>query len=309
MKYGREGRKTFFLEGSLDTLTEWNANLLTDINARITEYGGEFLTKIGSNMEEDLERELEKEIEMEEEIQIEIPKEVPRNEVDWNVSELLRCSSAEHLKRYVPLLTIETFVNNYIRFKGSTLNVYSSPCIEWPSIYGTENFFLACEISIVDRIRAARNTGSSVSYNEYLRMIDHFLILSNGDLVLISEREADKVLKLTWNNGMGNFAMMSLTYARRRLENGRVKFQTPFLKEGETVTAVREFELKDDTLAALALFQGLVMFSNFEKSSLEKILASDWAKEFAPSFCAMRGLGFSFSRSDLEILCTHQVVD
>ena len=302
-------KKDVFLEGSVDTLTEWNANLLTDINTRITEYGGEFLTKIGSNMEEELERELEKEIEIEEEIQIEIPKEVPRNEVDWNVSELLRCSSAEHLKRYASLLTIEAFVNNYIRFKGSTLNVYSSPCIEWPSIYGTENFFLACEISFLNRIRAARNIGSSVSYNEYLRMIDHFLVFLNGDLVLISEREADNVLKLTWNNEMGNFAMMSLTYARRRLENGRVKFQTPFLKEGETVTAVRKFEVKDDTLAALALFQGLVMFSNFEKSSLEKILASDWAKEFAPSFCAMRGLGFSYSRSDLEILCTHQFVD
>ena len=289
-------------------MTPWNENLLKDINGKITKYGVGFYTKLGSNVEEECERELEKEVELEQEVQKEIPKQVPRNEDDWSATKLVLCSSCKDLRNYVSLESIASFVQNHINFKDSAFGSYSKTNIKWPGrIYGTDNFFHTCEVGLT-YLSSLKNRVLE-SCNEYLRLVDNFLIFQTGEIVLLSEREADNVLKFAWDRQSDNFALMSLTYARRRLENGRVKFQTPFLKEGETVTAVRKFEVKDDTLAALALFQGLVMFSNFEKSSLEKVLDSDWAKEVAPSFCAMRGLGFSYSRSDLEILCTHYNVD
>ena len=303
-----ERKKKAVLPNKNGVLTPWNENLLKDIDDRITKYGVEFSTKIGSNVEEECERELEKEVELEQEVQKEIPQQVPRNEDDWSATKLMLCSSCDDLRNYVALELIASFVQNHIHFKGSALGSYSMTSIKWPErIYGTKNFFHSCEVGLT-YLSSLKNR-SLESFNDYIRLVDNFLIFPTGEIVLLSEREADNVLKFAWDKQSSKFAIMSLTYARRRLENGGIKFQTPFLKEGETVTAVREFELKDDTLAALALFQGLVMFSNFEQSSLESILASDWAKEVAPSFCAMRGLGFSYSRSDLEILCNHCNVD
>ena len=296
-------RKKKVLPSKSGVLTPWNENLLKDINDRITKYGVQFYTKIGSNVEEECERELEKEIELEQEVQREIPKQVPRNEDDWSATNLMLCSSCKDLRNYVSLESIASFVQNHIHFKGSALGNYSNTGIKWPErIYGTKNFFHTCRVGL--SCLSSRKFRSLESCNQYLRLVDNFLVFPKGEIVLLSEREADNVLKFAWDTQSYEFAIMSLTYARRRRENGRVKFQTPFLKEGETFAAVREFELEDDTLAALALFQGLVMFSNFEKSSLVKILASDWAKEVVPSFCIMRGLGLSYSRSDLEIFCT-----
>ena len=303
-----ERKKKAVLPNKNGVLTPWNENLLKDIDDRITKYGVEFSTKIGSNVEEECERELEKEVELEQEVQKEIPKQVPRSEDYWSAKKLMLCSSCEDLRNYVSLESIASFVQNHIHFKGAALENYSKNSIKWPErIYGTKNFFHTCEVGLT--CLSYFRSRSLESCNEYLRLVDNFLIFQTGEIVLLSEREADNVLKFAWEKHSNKFAIMSLTYARRRLENGGIKFQNPFLKEGETITAIGEFELKDDTLAALAFFQGLVMFSNFEKSSLENILASDWAKEVAPSFCAMRGLGFSYSRSDLEILCTHYNVD
>ena len=266
-------------------------NMLEEIDDRIERYGKEFNTKTGSNMEQECERELEKEVELEQELQKEVPKREARKETDWDVSHLRTCTQMKDIKRVQETDRLENFVTKKLFFRGEPIRFWGTDLgIKWPkNIQGTHNFFLSCAGDSMDE--------SKMSLNDYLRLVDFFLVFSNGDVVLLSEREADKVLELTWRSNCPNFALMNLTYARKKEENGScVKFQCP---------AGRSFPVPCEVVTTLAFFQGLVMFAKEEeKTSLRSVLSERSAKTVAPMFCDMRGLGFSYSRSDLELICT-----
>ena len=77
-----------------------------------------------------------------------------------------------------------------------------------------------------------------------------------------------------------------------------MKFQSP------PPSSVGSFKVSKDVLVALDLFNGEVMFKADGMKRLEKMLEPKFANNLAPCFCDMRGVGFRYNRSDLELLCT-----
>ena len=200
-------------------------------------------------------------------------------------------------KTFISVDKLKNFVETKIFYNGHPIkeSLTSDSGVKFPdNIYGTHNFFLTCE-------EDSSNINRVTSSNEYLRLVDFFLIFSNGDIVLLSEREADKVLEFWRKTKCETFSLVNLTYARKREENGRIKFETP---------VGNSFAVTHETLTALAFFQGQVMFSKEEnQNNLKSMLASAYAKLIAPTFCQMRGLGFSYSRSDLELICNRYKIN
>ena len=263
-------------------------HILDNIDNRIKEYGQEFNNIMG-NLEEECERELEKELELEQEVERQIPIRIARDEHCWDVTQLLYCFQPKDIKgAYVKSLA--KFVNNHIYFEGKPFK--SRPGLHWPpDIHGTENFFNACENKEILNTRS--------SSNDYLRLIDSFLIFRNGEILLVSEREADKILELTWNNKCPTFVLVNLTYTRKAYKTNTIKFQSPI----STFNAA--FAVSDNVIAALELFHGEVMYAtDNRKKAVETILSAVSGKLLAPVFPAMRGLGFTYARSDLEKFCT-----
>ena len=252
--------------------------ILDNIDNRIKEYGEEFNTIVG-NLEEECERELEKELEMENELERQIPSNKARNEHCWDVTLLLNCSHPKEIED-ASVKSLAEFVSNNIYFEGKPFK--TRPVLHWPSeLYGTENFFHACENKEILNTRC--------SSNDYLRLIDSFLIFSNDVILLVSEWEADKILELTWNNHCTTFVLVNLTYTRKADETNVIKFQSP----KSTLDAA--FTVSDKVIAALELFHGEVMYATENrKNAIEAILSSDSGKVLAPVFPEMRGLGFTY---------------
>ena len=263
---------------------------LMEINSRIEEYGKEYKTKLGSSMEEECERELEKEMDVEEEIQSEISSRSPIPEDIWDVKILLACSSPLQMNKFVKITELKNFIDNNIFVERKPVNQHQTSIFNWPpSVYGTDNFFKTVENPSPNLI---------FSMNDYLRHVDFFLVFDNGDVVLISEREADNIQMLTWTEECRTFVMRSLTYTRKQPAGESVTFQSP------PYTPWGRFQVSEGTMAALSLFQGLVMFpSNEEKAAVAEILSTDSAKQEAALFCEMRGLDFTYQMSDLQKLC------
>ena len=293
-------------EGCNGTLEDWKApkseNILQEIDERIEEYGSDCPKKVGSQLEEECERELEAEIEIEEEVERDIASGVPRYEIVWDVAKLTSCSHPLHLN-LKSTISLKTFVEKNIHFKQRPIGRYVESCgvINWPStIYGTDNFF-----------RTISSTSGITSYNYYLRLVDCFVVFEKGEVLLLSEREADEVLKLTWTSKCDNFVLMHLTYARNCGSDDRIKFQSPHSIEDKFKnTNERKFQVSHDVIAALSLFQGFVMFPKMEeRKEVQKIADTSFAKEVVPLFCDMRGLGFSYARSDLETICSWWRID
>ena len=292
-----EKRKAF-VRSKKENISNTSASLdknLEKIDYRIYQYGKEYFTKLGSNLEEECERELEKEIEVEEEVQKEVTTQRPFAENIWPVNNLLSCEKASDLKS-VQICLLKSFVDTKIFHNGKRMKDHQKKPFQWPqNVYGTLNFFFTVENLVMDH---------STSANDYLRLVDFFLVFQNGDVLLISEKEADGILKLTWTNNCRTFVMMSLTYARKRQNaTSNVTFQAPLNPTGC-------FQVSDEALAALALFQGVVMFpKEEEKRAVREILSGDFAKQIAVLFCEMRGLDSSYPRSDLQTICTRYDVN
>ena len=269
-----------------------------EIDSRMAEFGGEYKSKFGSEVEEECERELEAEIEVEEEIQIEIPPRDPASETLWDFR-LLDLMNPQDLFRTILALSLGTFVAYRVSFQRICANIM------WPSnIFGTRNFFETIQDD---------NFNRTANLNDYLRLVDSFVMFPSGEILLLSELEADKILELTWTSNCRNFVLMNLTYARKRKLVVRWSLYRPFTYEvnlqsprsGQAFFAVPEM-ISDQALAALSLFQGLVMFPNeVQRNQVQQIVASSsFGKLAAPMFCEMRGLGFTYARSDLEGICT-----
>ena len=154
------------------------------------------------------------------------------------------------------------------------------------------NFFRTIYSSLNDNL---------TSKNEYLRLVDFFLVFRSREVLLVSDQEADRLLDLTWRNPCDNFAMMNLTFARKR-QNGQIKFQT-----GSTN---KHFYVSEGILAALALFQGIVMYpKGKEYEGVKEVVHTTFAQDAASLFCKIRGLEYSYPRSDLEAICAPRGMD
>ena len=278
-------------------------DILVRIDERIERFGTEYLIKTGLQLEEECEREVEAEVELEEEMVKQIPSREPSPDKFWNVETLRNCSNPLQLYPEIEIQTLGGFIEINIHFKGKKLSNFSIDRktnnflhLKWPpNEYGTRNFFHTVLES------SAANKESS-SLNGYLRIVDSFVVFKNGKVLLLSEREADETLRLTWTPKCDNFILLNLSYTRKRKNDDKITFQSP---QNIPIGTEQKFLVSDKVVAALSLIQVLVMFPNeAEKSEVEKIVSTSFAKQVAPIFCEMRGCSLSYARSDLHAICT-----
>ena len=278
---------------SLDSSWREENSTFNEIDSIMEKFGDEFKTKAISQLEEECEREIEAEIEEEEELQIELPSRKPRPEQSWDLQYLLSCSSAMGLNTAIGVRPFADFVSNFIHFEVQAIG---EKTFTWPSnLFGTENFFFTtCELGV-----------SKKEYcNDFLRLVDCMLVFSNGDVLLLSEQEADEVLELTWRFNNVNFVLVNFTYARSRNREEPIKLQSPTQRPHDPLQLGSQFSVSNEILAALSLFQGLTMFQNDNlKKAVEEIVSGPTAKKIAPTFCQMRDLSSTYDRSDLENIC------
>ena len=261
--------------------------ILKNIDERILEYGSDYRT-VFTIFEEECERELEKEVEVEEEVEKQVLSKIPRFEEDWNVHFLLSCTSVTSLNTNAGLnmQSLASFIEDNIYYEMKSIKANGIQLFWPPGIYGTENFFFACQQQFGYK-----------SLNDYLRLVNSFLIFPSGEILLISERESDKILELSWDKQMNCF-LVNLTYVRQYHETKTVKFQSP---KSNTF----DVTILENCIAALQLFHGDVIYETEDRrDAIKEILADVSAKSMASRFSTIRGLTQNYSRSHLEDICS-----
>ena len=126
------------------------------------------------------ERELEVEKEVEKEIEKQLPSVQPRPEDDWNTSKLPVSKSIKDLG--INVVTLPTMLASTVSLKGIKA---------WPdsAVFATENFYRT--------VLGHRN----LNLDDYLRPVDAVVLFpASGELLLLSEREADLALDAFWNS-------------------------------------------------------------------------------------------------------------
>ena len=142
-----------------------------------------------TGLDEECERELEKEVELEKEEEVQIANREPVAEKDWAYNSIFSFSSAAQVPVAMQLSSIIT--TRFDRDDGLE-------AIKWTiggKIYMTSNF-----ISTVLNDRG-RDQGNIA---QYLRPLDNVLVFTSSILpssLLLSEREADAILRLMWAKG------------------------------------------------------------------------------------------------------------
>ena len=263
--------------------TTIGAEILSRIDERLKKYSADITIKY-SSLEDECERQLEKEVELEEIVEREVPSHQPRDETDWDVSRVVSCSDSKMLISVDGLQpqSLASFIGTHVFFKGTPMKKIIG--FSWPdNVYGTDNFYQAC------------NTNIS-SLNDYLRHVNSFLLYPSGDVLLLSEREADSVLQYSWEGKkMTNATLVNLTYACKKRNMNYIYFQTPKLVS---------WSLTETTIAALQFFQGICSFDLDErKTAIKQILNNDLSKSAAFIFPSMRGLSMNYQYSDLDEIC------
>ncbi|OWZ16494.1 hypothetical protein PHMEG_0009707 [Phytophthora megakarya] len=153
--------------------------------------------------------ERERELQVEEEIQQvqehEMPQHTPARETTWNYANVLRVQSLKELQRCVQVLDIQNYTSMFTSSKQlSRLNWATA------QIFATENF----ASTIVAR------TGTTC-VNEFIGVCDAMLVFSNGQILLVSEFEADHILELLWGSGGSSacgFRFMNLAFACKAID-------------------------------------------------------------------------------------------
>ncbi|KAE9035103.1 hypothetical protein PR002_g7757 [Phytophthora rubi] len=173
---------------------------------------------------DECERELhvEEEVQQEDEIEVAVCK--PAKEKTWNYRRILGAHSIDDLNWVVSVSDIESYVRQWISPK-------TLAGLNWKNtqIFGTENFFATIEARRRGLWTFLR-PGSGMSLdrmNEFLRVIDAVLVFDNGQMLVLSECEADHILELLWSESTAcSFRFLNFAFACESI--GRVGASTRF---------------------------------------------------------------------------------
>ena len=141
-----------------------------------------------------------------------------------------------------------------------------------------------------------------------MRPVDAVVIFKKtGECLLLSELEADSILKLMWEtkNTDSTVQMCSLTYIIKSA-NGGWKSAPELLVPIQN--SQMELKIKDLTIAALNLFSGGTQFATTQiKKALEYLMPTPGAKKAALKIPGLRGVPQMIPRSHLEMFCTNEM--
>ena len=258
------------------------------INTTITTYSHE----VDEECEREMELEKEKEKETEKEIQIDAM--VPREEKDWVWDKIITASTPNDLP--TKIYTLCDFVGSflypstlkYLKFSGK--------------VYLSENF----AICIKDQ---------HYPLNDYLRIVDAIVIFSNGDSLLVSERESNFILceikKHSKRNKEDQIILTHLTHLKNgkdlNEEDERDDSHRMIVSGKETSFSLN---VDDYQNVSIQLFSGETLYgTKRHKQALRNLLKNsyDSCKKAKNSdqadpreFSYMRGLHHNVEHSDLE---------
>lgn len=265
---------------------------------------------VGGSASEECERELEQEEEEEEEVEVEAVAMEACDERDWDYHTAVAASDVKELQQHSQLHALGSVAAKY-------LEPASLGTLKWsPQVWVTHNFLhAACW---------------SHTANDYLRHVDPVLMLPSGEAVLLSEREADGVLRAMWHApqracyGSAGVrkgrqtrhqpTLLSLCYAHQALataSRGRVLLAQAAQAEG---AAGYDDLARAATLAALVstrVFNGDTAYSGAEGMAPQVRAGVDRAlralvrgrRAGVEALVGARGKHTHLPRSDLERAC------
>jgi hypothetical protein len=280
-------------------LSESMHKLSTKIAAQVENFGSD-VSFLRSSVDEECERELEKEVEQEEEEERHLPRMIAVRERDWtNYESVLRCRDVADLRALTGVKSLRDVVNTsrYIDWKHKINYISFAAC---NGVYSTANF--------IDTV--AYNDDNPSPNEEYLRPVDAVLWLPRvSSVVLLSEREADKVLPIL---AAAKKSIPSADVAKSDMPRFlNLNYLRPSTSVSLKWSTVSNFPTK--SLVQLQLFNGETSYpTSAQKAELTALLAAGGrdnvktAQSAALVLPVLRGLHFMISRSDLEMICTRE---
>ncbi|EEY58354.1 uncharacterized protein PITG_01010 [Phytophthora infestans T30-4] len=278
-----EAKARFGVEGVDDAL-------IAEICRRGCVYGMDDEVCITAHTDE-CERELHVEEEEEHEQEREVAVSRPRKEKTWNYSSILGARSIENLYGIVDVMSMDSFIRQWL----TPTNLAD---LAWTrsKLFGTENFFT----TIVAR-------KGMDHLNEFLRLIDVMLIFENGQVLLVSECEADHILGLLWaNNCNCSFRLVNFAFVCEAIDRigAQAQFRDVAMARGSHLDA----DVPHLSIAACHVFNGETMPTSRQQAALE-LAFSDFLELVVQreatmaNFVTSRGNGHKWPRSFLHDLC------
>eukprot|EP00798_Chlamydomonas_sp_ICE-L_P024220 gene24220-9819_t len=264
------------------------AQMVPELVTRASLYGKGQGVLSGHSISEECERELEKEEEEEEEVEREAAKVAPSPETDWSFEKALFAQSISTLQDFVPLFSLNQMVVKMLQPKD-----LARPHIDWSKrVYCTKNFAYAVCLE-------------SGPYNEYLRPVESFLLLPDGCVVLLSEREADAMQELACDFRLRGSTMptapspqlMLLCYAQQHHVSGD---GTPFPRLSLSLShkSAPLPPVPAEMLLSLGLLNGSTSYGEVQVALLRKFMTGK--RECAEELVGLRGKQSMLPRSDLD---------
>jgi hypothetical protein len=274
-----------------EVMSQQDSAVIGQVTMKVQELGSD-VQCLTSGQDAESERELEKEQEEEEEQERELPSATPRAERQWDLAEVFSASHPTALQ-HAKVESLHLFTRNHAP-KLSFL--------PWNKgkVYGTDNFFLTLEGS----------EAASSNLEDYQRPVDVAIAFPGGELLLLSEREADQALSLFWGKGSpsqrasANVHLVHLTYLKVAVQQAGGAGTVP-LALPPTPAA-----LSTVNVAAAQLFAGDTTFlpPQFLHPEVLRFLDSQEAIRAAKQLPYARGKAHNMEKSNLEALCTQAEV-
>lgn len=147
-------------------------------------YGSKQVVHAGGAADAECEMEMEQEAEEEKEVERELPPIKPTNESHWQYHTALTASHPMALRSVTTILNLQDF--------ALMLQPEGVQKLDWSKhVYCTTNF--SHSVGIHQSLPSHPGV-----WNDYLRPLNWILLFPKGEVLLVSEREADALLELLW---------------------------------------------------------------------------------------------------------------
>ncbi|POM69331.1 Hypothetical protein PHPALM_14391 [Phytophthora palmivora] len=203
--------------------------------------------------------ECERELQVEEEVQqvqeLEIAQHTPAMERTWKYADILQIRSIRELEGLVQVFDMQSYTSLLTSSKElSNLAWFSA------QIFVTDNF----ASTILTR------TGITC-VNEFIRVCDTILVFNNGQVLLVSECEADHILELLWStrgdSTACDFRFMNLAFACEAID--RVGLRATFQDVHMTLGCRLDGNLSMLSTIACHLYNGQTMITKHPEQAVE----------------------------------------
>lgn len=260
-----------------------NENFVTKIIKQGTDLGESYIVQ-KSAADEECERELQREIEEEEEVEIQIAKQKPYFELDWDVTSVLNASSVRDVTVVKSMCIKDTISKNLSQSYAYFFQM------NWSSrIFCTHNFTTTVQTS--DGIQ-----------NDHMRIPNAFVLFPNGDVLLVSDREAERLLNTILNQGKESSRKIVFCHCAFEWNNNSLPSELLRLCSASN----KKRKLSDTDACSLKLFNGETSYSGSQRDVLKNMIsdANRMKVSGGPEMLVqLRGKSHDYDRSDLEDIC------